>query len=44
VRTRAIELTRRLLALERVKIAPEGTAHALAFAYGVTSADLAPDL
>jgi len=44
VRPRAIELTRMLLALERVKVAPVGSAHALAFAYGVKGADLAPDL
>jgi hypothetical protein len=40
VRTRAIDLTRVLLALERAGVAREGTAAALGFAYGVTRADL----
>jgi hypothetical protein len=40
VRPKAIELTEWLLALERGGVAPEGSAYALAFAYGVTSTDL----
>ena len=36
-----MDLTRLLLALERVHVLPDGTAHALAYAYGITKADLA---
>ena len=40
VHARAVELTQLLLSLERVGVAPDGSAYALAFAYRITSADL----
>jgi hypothetical protein len=40
IHSKATELTEWLLALERCGVAPEGSAYAVAFAYGVTSADL----